>query len=474
MLFVSAGELAGFVVPGVLGTWTRAASSGAQLSILVAGGLVEGAALGLAQALVLRRVLPGFRTPAWVAATSIAAGLAWLLGMVPSATHATWSTWPPAGLVVGGSLLGLLLLTSIGTAQALVMPAGTPGANAWIWWTALGWCAGLVAFSVVATPLWHEGQAALVIALVGVAAGTVMAVVMAAVTGVGAVRLCTHSLESRSGQPLEGSRMLSSIIGARVCSPDGRDVGQVLDLVIDLGGGLDRAPVTGALIGTPRRRRDGRLVAWDRLRARGNGWVLVSSESTDVAEGVPTATDPLAVLVRRDIMDSPVVLADPPRRARVSDVVVDVHEGRAWVSGVDLRTAGALRRLVGQPVEPEEADAVPLSEVHLVSAPAHSAQLAVPDSMVFGLEPQGMAEVLTRLPVARARDILRVADLDVLEAALPLLHPHVQARVTGSAPASRRTRRLAGWVLHRPARGGDPGLDDHPQLRPGPRPQAQK
>ena len=197
-------------MPGVLGALTAETSSGRQLPILVVGGLVEGAALGLAQALVLRRVLPGFRTPAWVVATSAAAGFAWLLGMLPSATQAMWSTWPPAGLVVGASVLGLVLLLSIGTAQMLVMPAGTPAAHAWIWWTALGWCAGLAAFSLVATPLWHEGQAPLVTALVGMAAGTVMAVVMAAVTGVGAVRLCTRSVESRSAYPYEGLQVTSS------------------------------------------------------------------------------------------------------------------------------------------------------------------------------------------------------------------------------------------------------------------------
>ena len=65
------------------------------LLVLVVGGIVEGAALGGAQALVLRRVLPGFRVNAWVGATAGAAGFAWLLGMLPSATHSSWSTWPP-------------------------------------------------------------------------------------------------------------------------------------------------------------------------------------------------------------------------------------------------------------------------------------------------------------------------------------------------------------------------------------------
>ena len=94
-----------------------------------------------------------------MAATSAAAGLAWLLGMFPSATQVTWSTWPVGGVAVAAALLGAVLLMSIGTAQALVMPAGTPRAHTWIWWTTLGWRAGPVAFSVLAPPMWHVGQA---------------------------------------------------------------------------------------------------------------------------------------------------------------------------------------------------------------------------------------------------------------------------------------------------------------------------
>jgi len=202
VLLVSIGELVGFCVPGLLGALAQEMSTGAQLWILVAGGVAEGAAVGVAQALVLRRVLAGFRSTAWVVATSIAAGFAWLLGMLPSATHGTWSRWPPGAVVVAAAILGLLLLMSIGAAQASVMPAGTPAAHTWIWWTALGWCAGLLTFTVVATPLWHEGQAPGLIVLIGLAGGTAMAVVMAAVTGLGMVRLCARVGEAHSGRCL--------------------------------------------------------------------------------------------------------------------------------------------------------------------------------------------------------------------------------------------------------------------------------
>jgi hypothetical protein len=193
VVFVSAGELLGFVAPGLLGVWSRSMSSAAQLSMLVAGGIVEGAALGLAQALVLRRVLPGFRTAAWVAATSAAAAVAWLLGMLPSSTHAAWSTWPVGAVTLAATVLGAVLLLSIGTAQAFVLPAATGRMRTWIGWTATGWGAGLVAFSLVAPPLWHDGQAAALTVLIGAAGGTAMATVMAGVTGVGVVRLSGRS-----------------------------------------------------------------------------------------------------------------------------------------------------------------------------------------------------------------------------------------------------------------------------------------
>jgi hypothetical protein len=457
VLFVSVGELVGFCVPGVLGAWTWAMSPVVQLPVVVAAGMVEGAALGLAQALVLRRALPGFRSVAWVVATSSAAGIAWLIGMVPSATHAVWSTWPDAGVAAAAVLLGVVLLLSIGTAQALVLPAGVPRRATWMWWTALGWCAGLLAFSLVAPPLWHEGQSTAAIVLIGLAGGAVMATVMAAVTGVGMVRICARAVEPGPGHPLKGSRTLSAVVGTAVRSPDGRVAGQVRDLVVDLAGGLDRVPVTGVVIGG--HGQVDRVVAWDRLRAGGRHWSLLSPEVAPAAHAPHRSTE---LLVRRDILDSPVVLADPPGRARVGDVVLDLDEHHAWVTGLDLSSASVVRRLLRRPVAAERVAQVPVSNVHFVSSPAHSAQLAVPDAMIFGLQPRGMAEVLTRVPVAHGRDILGVADERVVDRTLPLLHPDVRSRLVHAGPAPRRTRRLAGWVLHRPGEATVPQADSGP------------
>jgi hypothetical protein len=133
----------------------------------------------------------------------------------------------------------------------------------------------------------------------------------------------------------------------------------------------------------------------------------------------------------------------------VSDVVVEIGTAGARVIGVDLTPSGIARRFTGRaPTAPPRA--LPLSQVHLVSAHGHAAQLAAPDPAVLELPADGMAEVLTRLPVAHAREILRAADGRVREDAVRLLHPRVRARVTGTAGPPRRMRRLSGWRLHRP------------------------
>lgn len=190
---VSLGELVGFVVPAVMGVRTAELSSPVQLASLPAAGVFEGALLGLAQALVLRGRLPGFRPVAWVVATSLGAAVAWFLGMLPSTTHDAWSTWATSWVVVAAVLVGTALLCTIGVAQALVLPRGTPRAFTWVGWTAAGWCAGLTAFGLVAPPLWHEGQSVPYGVLVGLAGAVAMAVTMAAVTGLGMLRLVARA-----------------------------------------------------------------------------------------------------------------------------------------------------------------------------------------------------------------------------------------------------------------------------------------
>ncbi|MEV5437503.1 hypothetical protein AB0K80_16035 [Streptomyces sp. NPDC052682] len=163
--------------PSLAGTWP----------VLVGAGMAEGALLGGAQAHVLHQVLPDLRRRHWVTATAVAAGCAWLLGLLPSAVVPHVGGWPvAAGLAV---VDGLLLLLSLGIAQWWVLRRHVLGAGTWIWATAVAWLAGLVVFCSAAMPLWHPGQSPVVIAGIGALAGMLMAGTVAAVTGAALVRL---------------------------------------------------------------------------------------------------------------------------------------------------------------------------------------------------------------------------------------------------------------------------------------------
>jgi Ca2+-transporting ATPase len=156
---------------------------------LVTAGAVEGAVLGAAQGVVLRRVLPGFQQVAWTVRTALAAALAWAVGLLPSALAGSRQAWPTIAVLALAVPAGLVLLTSIGIAQWTVLRRSVPAAARWIGWTALAWLAGLTVFMVVATPLWQPDQPTWLTAAIGALAGALMALTMASVTGWGLTRL---------------------------------------------------------------------------------------------------------------------------------------------------------------------------------------------------------------------------------------------------------------------------------------------
>ena len=180
---VTAAEFMGFAVPACVGALTTDAHPAVVLPSLVAAGAVEGTMLGLGQAAVLGRALPGLRRRRWVAATACAAAIAYLIGLLPSTFAAVWSGWPPAVLVVVALVLGAALLASIGTAQWLILRHLVDRAGRWIVATAIAWTAGLAVFLGFVMPLWQPGEPMALVVAIGVAGGLLMAAVTSAITG---------------------------------------------------------------------------------------------------------------------------------------------------------------------------------------------------------------------------------------------------------------------------------------------------
>lgn len=188
--WVTGGECLGFAVPGVVAVVLAAAPRPVFAVGLLAAGAVEGAILGGAQAVVLRRIVPEFPVRPWVVRTSVAAVFAWLIGLLPSTYSDDLATLPMAVLVPVMIVAGIALVLAIGVAQRTVLrTTAVRAAWRWIPVTAPGWAIGLGAFAAVTSPLWQPGQGPVLVGAIGVLGGLVMAAAMAAVTGAGLVWL---------------------------------------------------------------------------------------------------------------------------------------------------------------------------------------------------------------------------------------------------------------------------------------------
>ena len=139
------GEMVGFVPPAICGA--TLAAIGVPDVVLVVGltlaGLLEGLAIGIAQARVLGRHAPDVDGRDWVVATTAAAGFAWFVGMGGGALMGA-SVAPPilvAALLIPAWCAALL---SMGYAQWRVLRRTVPRSGRWVWVTAGAWLLGVM------------------------------------------------------------------------------------------------------------------------------------------------------------------------------------------------------------------------------------------------------------------------------------------------------------------------------------------
>ena len=152
------------------------------LAVLVAGGLVEGAALGAVQAWLLGAWLPALRRRRYVLMTVLVAGVGWAAASTP-ATLASGDrgSSPPVSLVLlGAAGLGLAMGTLLGAAQAAALRGAVPHPWRWVAANAAAWPPAMVVVFVGATTAeadWALGWLLLMGMGTGAAAGTVLGIV---------------------------------------------------------------------------------------------------------------------------------------------------------------------------------------------------------------------------------------------------------------------------------------------------------
>lgn len=206
VLAFTLGELIGFGGIPVLGaalllwlTDTMAVESRSLLlyAVAVVGGLGEGAVLAWFQQRVLKEYLPGLCPRRWIQLTALAAAFAWACGMLaPTLDDLIGLSailqvmiWVPASL---------LILFSIGSAQAQALRGLVVRPQRWILANVLGWLAGLP-WTFVLPALLRDDAPLAAWVLTFVVAGVLMGFSAGAVTGLFLLRLLPAAPITRSG-----------------------------------------------------------------------------------------------------------------------------------------------------------------------------------------------------------------------------------------------------------------------------------
>lgn len=195
----TAGELLGFggipVAGGLLSFWlTRGLDDNVRAMLIYAvaviGGLGEGMVLGWFQSRVLQEAINGFDARRWILFTSFAAAFAWGLGMLAPTLDDLFglSRFEQLIVWVPGTVL---ILFSIGTAQALALRGLVKSPQQWIWANALGWLLGLP-WTFVLPALLPESAPVAAWVGVFVIAAVLMGATVGAVTGWSVLRMQTQ------------------------------------------------------------------------------------------------------------------------------------------------------------------------------------------------------------------------------------------------------------------------------------------
>lgn len=206
VLAFTLGELIGFGGIPVLGAsialWLSAGldaelRSLALYAVSVLGGFGEGAVLGWFQARALKDHLPRLDPRRWILFTGVAAAFAWACGMLAPTLDdligltaiAQTAIWIPAAL---------LILLSIGSAQAWALRSVVELPQRWITANLLGWLAGLP-WTFVLPALLPNGTPMAFWFVTFVIAGVLMGLTAGAVTGAFLLRLKPFPAAPRSG-----------------------------------------------------------------------------------------------------------------------------------------------------------------------------------------------------------------------------------------------------------------------------------
>lgn len=175
-------ETLGMTAAAAAATAGSTLGTAAALSLVVAGGLVEGLALGWLQSRVLKTSAPELRRSRYVLATVLVAGVGWAAAAAPAAMSSGGDGQQPGILIVVLAAAGLGLVTGslLGVVQALALRGAVRHPWRWVSANAAAWPPAMVVIFLGATApsaAWSTWSVLALAAVTGAVAGGLLGVV---------------------------------------------------------------------------------------------------------------------------------------------------------------------------------------------------------------------------------------------------------------------------------------------------------
>lgn len=229
---------------------------------------------------------------------------------------------------------------------------------------------------------------------------------------------------------------ISELLGAPVCDPDGRVVANVSDVLVAADADY---PAVDAVALKPRKGGQQRTVPWSALRLEDDRRVALSSTLAEVPSFEPSTHE---LSLARQVLDHQIIDVNGVRVVRVNDLQLALTDGTYRLIGVDISTAGLLRRMgaarflnaIGLKLTPK---AIAWEAVEPVESGGAGVKLKMPHEDLAKLHPSDIAQIISQLDQHHVHEVLETLDDEAAADALEEISPDLQVALLQSMEPER-------------------------------------
>ncbi len=226
---------------------------------------------------------------------------------------------------------------------------------------------------------------------------------------------------------------VSELIGAPVRDPDGHVVGRVADLLVPAD--ADYPAIEGVALKSAR--GDQRNIPWSSLRVLDDGKLGLAGPLAETPTFDPGVQQ---LSLARQVIDHQIIDVNGVRVVRVNDLQLAPVDGSYRLIGVDISTAGLLRRLgaarmlsaLGLKLTPK---AIAWEAIEPVESGTTGVKLKVSHEDLARLHPSDIAQIISQLDQHHVHEVLETLDDEAAADAFSEVSPDLQlALIRGMEP----------------------------------------